>query len=311
MNSEFVDYLSNLVKTSRRDLVEKDVVLHEVLLDLSRDSWFSENFMFKGGTCLTKQYLGYFRFSEDLDFTWYHQGEFNFASGKKLRMRLSEIIAKSGNLFEHIASRRELDFHLIKSDRKYVELGGSNRFCTFKFWYDSVVLKRKTFFKVQINFIEELCFGRISGQLKSLVVENEPEMEVLFDEYREYSQTISFWVYDLREIVSEKIRAVLTRRGLKMRDYIDIFMVDVRFGIRPSSLEDCTLRKIRATLGLYEKYRKNLKNRISDPDSITSSGFGAENEMLLVRINTTEFTRFMKDVLPYVKALGIKASNHN
>jgi predicted nucleotidyltransferase component of viral defense system len=34
-----------------------------------------KNFLFKGGTCLMKNYLGYFRFSEDVDFAWKDQGD--------------------------------------------------------------------------------------------------------------------------------------------------------------------------------------------------------------------------------------------
>lgn len=66
---EFVNEVSRVLKIERRDLVEKDFILHQVLLDLSKDEFFHKNFLFKGGTCLIKCYLGYFRFSEDIDFT--------------------------------------------------------------------------------------------------------------------------------------------------------------------------------------------------------------------------------------------------
>jgi predicted nucleotidyltransferase component of viral defense system len=50
-------------------MVEKDILLHQVLTDLPSDRFFAKNMLFKGGTCLTKHYFGYFRFSEDMDFT--------------------------------------------------------------------------------------------------------------------------------------------------------------------------------------------------------------------------------------------------
>lgn len=37
---------------------------------ISKDDWFRDCFAVKGGTCLTKCYLGYYRFSEDIDFTY-------------------------------------------------------------------------------------------------------------------------------------------------------------------------------------------------------------------------------------------------
>ena len=74
MRKEFAEELSSLLVIRRPDLVEKDIILHELLISLSKDDFFSGNFLFKGGTCLIKNYLGYFRFSEDLDFTWRRQG---------------------------------------------------------------------------------------------------------------------------------------------------------------------------------------------------------------------------------------------
>jgi len=60
----------------RRDMIEKDVILHELLLDLSRNEFFAGNFAFKGGTCLIKCFYGYKRLSEDIDFTWKKQSDF-------------------------------------------------------------------------------------------------------------------------------------------------------------------------------------------------------------------------------------------
>jgi hypothetical protein len=48
-------------------------------------------------------------------------------------------------------------------------LGGSNKTCTFKIWYESETLKKKTYIKVQINFVEEMCQKPRKGQLKSLL----------------------------------------------------------------------------------------------------------------------------------------------
>jgi len=44
-----------------------------------------------------------------------------------------------------------LDFKCVKSNPSYVELGGSNKFCTFKLWFDSEFWEH-SFIKVQINF---------------------------------------------------------------------------------------------------------------------------------------------------------------
>lgn len=73
MRKDFVNEVDRLQKVKRADLIEKDLILHQVLFDLSQNKFFYDNFAFKGGTCLAKCYLDYFRFSEDIDFTWKDQ----------------------------------------------------------------------------------------------------------------------------------------------------------------------------------------------------------------------------------------------
>jgi len=66
---DFVNEVAKILSIKRRDLIEKDVILHQIISDLSKDDFFAGNFLFKGGTCLVKCYFGYLRFSEDIDFT--------------------------------------------------------------------------------------------------------------------------------------------------------------------------------------------------------------------------------------------------
>jgi predicted nucleotidyltransferase component of viral defense system len=76
MRKDFVNEVARTQKVKRADLIEKDLILHHVLFDLSKNTFFHDNFAFKGGTCLAKCYLDYFRFSEDIDFTWKNQSVF-------------------------------------------------------------------------------------------------------------------------------------------------------------------------------------------------------------------------------------------
>jgi predicted nucleotidyltransferase component of viral defense system len=50
-------------------IVEKDYVLGWLLAGIAANPELSENWVFKGGTCLKKCYFETYRFSEDLDFT--------------------------------------------------------------------------------------------------------------------------------------------------------------------------------------------------------------------------------------------------
>ncbi len=306
MTLDFVNRVSFELKIQRKDMIEKDLILHQILADLSNDKFFSSNFLFKGGTCLIKNYLGYFRFSEDVDFTWKDQAQFSGKSGKEISRNLSKIIDEIGGIFETIAKKRGLDFKCIKNNTNYVELGGSNRMCTLKIWYDSEVLKRKTFIKVQMNFVENLCLKAGKGKLSSLLTGKHAELKALFPEYSEYSNEVLFDVYDIKEILSEKIRALLTRKGIKARDFLDVFFVYKSQGVMPSDVEDCVIKKINHTLGLYAKYRENLqaKKKLLEKNAIFA--WGEEKDLLISELDEKEFGKFVSELTLYLKGLAKK-----
>ena len=57
MRKDFVNEVAKQNRIDRTDLVEKDLILHQILTDLSQNEFFSTHFIFKGGTCLMKCYL--------------------------------------------------------------------------------------------------------------------------------------------------------------------------------------------------------------------------------------------------------------
>jgi len=300
MRKDFANEVAKAQRSKRADLVEKDIILHQVLLELSKNKFFSENFAFKGGTCLIKHYIGYYRFSEDIDFTWKDQKLFEGKSQKEIRRYLSKIIDNIGKLFENISVKRGLEFKCEKHSKKFVELGGGNKFCTFKIWYRSELLNRESFMKVQINFVEKLFFTLQRAELKSLLSKHNEELSLLFPEHQEYMQKIPFDVYDVREILSEKIRSILTRQGIKARDFLDVYLISKKHKIELDDMYDPIVGKTRFMLDFYEKYRKNLEAK---KDIVTSQPFrwGEEKELLLQQIDEKEFFRFLENLKPFLK----------
>jgi predicted nucleotidyltransferase component of viral defense system len=294
VRADFVNEVARVLKISRRDLIEKDLILHQILAGLSQDNFFADNFLFKGGTCLIKCYFGYMRFSEDIDFTWKDQSAFSKMSGKKIRAQLSKVIDRTGEVFEAIAKKRGLDFKCVKSNTDYVELGGNDKTCTLKIWYDSEILRRRTFLKVQINFVETMCFAPKKGELSGLLTGKQEELEALFpEETAEYAKKIPFSVYDIREILCEKVRALLTREGTKARDFLDVYLIWKRFGIRPEDEEECIVSKIDFSLKLYAKYRSHLKQKVALLNSGKLFDWGTEKELLLSDIDEADFYKFL------------------
>jgi predicted nucleotidyltransferase component of viral defense system len=300
MRKDFVNEVARTPNVKRADLIEKDLILHQVLFDLSKNKFFHDNFVFKGGTCLAKCYLDYFRFSEDIDFTWKDQSVFDCKSQKEIRRYLSAVIDNIGEIFEEIAKRRDLDFRCLKDNKDYVELTGGDKTCTFKVWYQSEVLGSKSFLKVQMNFVEKLCYPFKSAELKSLISGDQKEIVLLYPEYQEYTKKISFDVYDCHEILAEKIRAILTRKGTKARDFLDVYLIEKQFGIAIDDIYAYALEKIQFTLNLYARYRQNLDEK---KNTIMSAPFnwGEEKGLLLKEIDEKDFYKFIDRLRAFLK----------
>jgi predicted nucleotidyltransferase component of viral defense system len=292
----FVNEVSRRTGVERLDLIEKDIILHEILKDLSEGD-FGKNYLFKGGTCLIKCYLGYFLFSEDIDFTWRDQSKFQSFSQKKLRGILSNMIDEVGKTFEEISTKHGLEFKCLKGNRDYVELSGSNKICTFKLWYDSETLRRRSFIKMQINFVESLFYPSKMLELRSLLTDAEQasrrELEFLYPDQSNYLTKIPFAAYDVREILSEKIRAILTREGIKARDYLDVYIIEKKLGYKPEEILEQAREKIRLSLKLYDRYRRNFDTKKEHIESL-SFVWGEERSLVLEELDEAGFYAFLE-----------------
>jgi predicted nucleotidyltransferase component of viral defense system len=293
----FIQEIGKLLDFPRLDLIEKDIRLHNLLLSLSKDEYFSKNFSFKGGTCLIKSYLGYYRFSEDIDFTWRKQEVFDGMSQKRIRKYLSEVIDRTGGIFEDLGEAQGFEFINNKNNDRYVELGGSNKTATFKLWYNSEILDHPLFIKVQFNFVELLKFPQVDNKLHSLLSDQQSEeLKKFFPiDYENYSKTIEFETYDIREIICEKVRSILTRRGTKARDFLDIYLIAKTYDENVLEYKPQIIDKTRFILDMYEKYRLNLKGKIDLVKSKEIFEWGGEKELLLKEINEIEFGRFNRE----------------
>jgi predicted nucleotidyltransferase component of viral defense system len=296
---EFIAELSNRYNVKRKDLLEKDIIIQKILLDLSKNDLFSKNFVFKGGTCLIKCYLGYYRFSEDIDFTWRDQSIFKHKSQKEIRRIISELKDKIGEILVVIAKNRDLDFKMEKDNKDFMEFGGGNKFVTFKIWYDSEILNERSFIKIQTNFVEHLVFDVSKKDVNCILNKTESEeIKLLYgQDYKEYIKNISLYTYDVKEILCEKVRAILTRRGIKARDFIDVFLIINRYSISVEDFKDQIVDKIKYMFTLYEKYRSNFEEKKKLIHNSDFFKWGYEKELLLMEIDENEFSIFIKDFL--------------
>ncbi|MCX9078543.1 MAG: nucleotidyl transferase AbiEii/AbiGii toxin family protein [Candidatus Methanoperedens sp.] len=238
-----------------------------------------------------------------MDFTWKDQGVFEGMSQKAIRAYLSRVIDNIGEIFEEIAKKRGLDFKCEKSNPDYIEFGGSNKTCTFKIWYMAEVLKRRSFLKVQIDFVESMCFPPGEAELSGLLTGEHEELEALFTEYADYTRKITFSIYDIREILSEKVRALLTREGTKARDFLDVYFICRRLGIKLEGVGECIVSKTNFAIELYDKYRFNLKEKNALLQSGKIFDWGKERDLLLSEIDETDFYSFLSEFQFFLKRI--------
>lgn len=310
MRGEFAEEIDRIRGLRNVELIEKDIILHQLLLDLSKKNFFWENFLFKGGTCLIKHYLGYYRFSEDIDFTWADQKIFEGKSGKETRRHLSWTIDEVGRIFEEIANLRDFEFRCDKGEKRYVELGGSNRTFTFKLWYRSEITKRESFIKVQGNFVEDLLFPLKTGEIHGLLYgKDEKELKFLDSKlYEEYSSAPVIRLYDLSEILCEKVRAILTRGGIKARDFVDVYLILKEEKAELEEYEEEIIQKTRFMLQLYDRYRRNFSEKMKLLESGGFFEWGEERGLLISELNEEEFYDFVGKFQGFLKRVGAKIS---
>lgn len=181
--------------------IDKDWVLGHFLNAMYSFSEISENFIFKGGTCLKKCYFTNYRFSEDLDFTLLDN---TFSVGKKL---INKII----NTVE-INSGAKFHLNFIKPQiHKDVEQGYE---VEIKFWgadhkpNQKLLLPSRwqTKIKLDVSFSEKLILA--------------PVNKTITHPYSDKEQIInSIPVYSIYEIVAEKLRSLVQRN--RPRDVYD------------------------------------------------------------------------------------------
>jgi len=307
IDRNIIDLVSSRTKITKRDLIEKDLILHRLLVELSSNKYFFENFAFKGGTCLMKCYIDYYRFSEDLDFTFIDQKRFSNKTKGQIGKTLSKEIDGVAKLLKSTADKIGVDFKLNKNNKKYFEFGGSKRFVTFKLWYVPEGQEEETFVKIQINFIEQLEFpikekntnNIFFGKFKSL------ELAFLLPENSEWILKIpKLKCYDIREVLIEKVRAILTRKGVKARDFIDVYMIEKKENLDVRDFKKQIIDKITAMLK-FEKYRLNLGKK----DTLIFQK-GEEERVMLTSL-PKDFDSFLKRFNSFLEEIKKEADSKN
>lgn len=296
---EFLLFIQDKTKITSLELLEKDFYLNVILSKLKLDSY-----VFKGGTCLSKIYLNYHRFSEDLDFTFEKQEIFDGKSLGEIKRLCKLKIDEFGKALENIG----FDFAFEKSKRKYIEIGGSNRMVTFKLWYDSIA-GTNTFIKVQINFLDPIKFKIHTKELQPLFnFQFSDEEQIYFKEFLDFYTKKKILVYDIKEIATEKLRALLTRRAIKNRDIVDLYFIS-KEGVKIEDLLNETADKIFFAINKYEKFKENFVISKKEIENFQFS-YNDAKSLIIREISEGDFTKFVQYFSDVIRKLLEKLEKH-
>ena len=105
------------------EVVEKDYVLGWLLWGIGTDPVLSQQWVFKGGTCLKKCYIETYRFSEDLDFTVLPRGPFRPDDVAPLLLRVLSRITEASGIDFSTAPRLRLRPNAISTEGRVYYTG--------------------------------------------------------------------------------------------------------------------------------------------------------------------------------------------
>ncbi|KKL99489.1 hypothetical protein LCGC14_1813920, partial [marine sediment metagenome] len=196
-----------------------------------------------------------------------------------------------------------LDFKTERGNQRYILYGGNKKIITMKIYYKSEFLEKEGYIKVQINFWECLKFKSKTESLTNIIPESE-ELKFLFpQEVETFSKSFKLQIYDHREILCEKIRAILTRSGVKEKDYIDIYKIIKKFNLNLKDYEDEIVDKIIYVLELYKKYQDNYDKKVTFLLNEKSLSVNSLGDFMLKTINEEDFNIFLKHLHVFLKKI--------
>ncbi len=207
----------NLNLMNSEDLLEKDLLLALILAEFEKMD-LGKELIFKGGTLLSRNYLKYHRFSEDLDFVFKESNSIRELTRKARERKVKNFLDSFVPKLKEVADILGLEFSTDRSNKKFCRMLSGRTVYTFKLYHSDT-----KFIKIEINFIEKLINPpqKVSIKLITDFFDSKEFMFVLGLNLKNFN-VLS---YSIKEIILEKYRAILTRKNLQDRDLFDLFLI--------------------------------------------------------------------------------------
>jgi predicted nucleotidyltransferase component of viral defense system len=189
-------------------LIEKDYYCSLVLQYFFSDE---TSLVFKGGTCLSKVHVDFYRLSEDLDLIIP-------VTADTTRTQRSANMEPVKSMFEKLPSA----VPGVTISEAFTGHNASRQYIS-TLEYHSVIVEKKETVKIEVG-IREPLLRPSESRLASTIVMNPFSGQPLLPPFKVGAMT-------LQEAYAEKIRAAITRKEPAIRDFFDVFHATRKRGL--------------------------------------------------------------------------------
>lgn len=285
----------NLNVSVSDDLIEKDLLLTLLLAEFEKFG-LGDKLIFKGGTLLSRNYLKYHRFSEDLDFVHKDSNMLRELNRSMRERKIKQFVDYFAPELKKVADSLGLDFNTDRSNTKFCTILHGRAVYIFRIYYSE-----NHYIKIEINFVEKMFYPPNEISVKA-ITDFFDSKELIFVLGL---KVVNFKVmsYALNEIILEKYRAILTRDELKERDLFDLFLIKdslkAEIGQIVEKIKSSSLIKRELPKLIMDKLALLNKDEFFRSDEIIG-------DLAVVKYDIKQFNNFKEKVKPIL----ISVCNH-
>ncbi len=269
------------------EIIEKDLLLTLILAEFEKLG-IGKELIFKGGTLLSRNYLKYHRFSEDLDFVHKDSSSLRNLTRNTREKKIKQFIDVFAPKLKEISDNLGLDFSTNRSNLRYCIIRSGRTVYTFKIYYS-----KEKYIKIEINFIEKTINKPVELLINAITdFFNSKDIMFALNLKKENFKVLS---YPLSEIILEKYRAILTRNKLMERDLFDLYLIPNSLNININEV----IEKIKSSSLIKKDLNSLLKLKLKE---LKEEKFFASTEKIqdlaIVKYDLVEFSSFKEKIKP-------------
>lgn len=287
LNKYVAEVKKNLNIRSSDEIVEKDLLLTFILAEFEKRG-LGKELILKGGTLVSRNYLKYHRFSEDLDFVHKDSNNLRELTRANRERKIKQFIDYFVPELKKVADALKLEFDTDRSNTKFCAILHGRTVYTFRVYYSE-----NRYIKIEINFVEKVLNNPVEISV-SAITDFFDSKKLMSDLNLSYSN-FKVKSYSLKEIILEKYRAILTRKSLQERDLFDLFLIKGSLKVNINEI----VEKIRNSSLIKRELGSLIREKLTQ---IEEGNFFKSDEKIeelaIFEYNKQDFEKFKEDIKP-------------